>query len=299
MNKDLEKTLSEPRAGITLETALKSSSKLPSFYGVFPLYEGTFSVGLDKKFNPIHRSEQAAPGSLKLSIHPFLIREEKRNILFDAGIGDLFGKEPGTGPGGEPGAARMHENLHQAGISSTDVTDIFLSHLHFDHMAGLLNREHGSWELTFPNAAIYLSGADWKAMVGRADTMPADKGAFVHYLDTYGDLHFLGEDDHPLPTVRTCWIGGHTDHHLALYYENASHKYMMAGDVIGSRKALMRKFRAVYDADSIQGMNAREALKKQAWEEQYNILAYHETDTPIMRLAAWDARSGYQIEEAS
>ncbi|MEX0823795.1 MAG: hypothetical protein WD008_05360, partial [Balneolaceae bacterium] len=54
---------------------------------VIPLYEGTFSVGLDKKFNRINRNDTPKKGALKLSINPFLIKDGNRNILFDAGLG--------------------------------------------------------------------------------------------------------------------------------------------------------------------------------------------------------------------
>ena len=278
---------------------------------VTPLYEGTFSVGLDKEFYPISRVDAPAPGALKLSIQPFLFREEERNILFDTGIGDLFG--------GEPGAWRMRSNLEALGLQCSDITDIFLSHLHFDHIAGLANREHGNWELTFPNATIYASKRGWMSLVEHADSLTDEEREFVYFVDLYGEFQFLeGKDegeakdedgsktedevtneDQPLPHVRTRWIGGHTHHHLALFYENGTQKFLMAGDVIGSKKALMRKYRAVYDADAERGMMAREELKQLAWKEQYTILAYHETDSPMMRLAGWNTRTGYDIEEAT
>ena len=256
---------------------------------VMPLYEGTFSVGLDKEFHPIGRGDAPATGALKLSIQPFLIREEERLILFDTGIGDLFG--------GQSGAWRMRENLDNLGLECGDITDIFLSHLHFDHIAGLAHREHGTWELTFPNATIYASERGWQSLVGRADSLSDEERAFVYFVDLYGDFSFLSnEENHPLEHVRTLWIGGHTHDHLALFYENGPQKFLMAGDVIGSKKALMRKYRAVYDADAEQGMEVREELKQLAWKEQYTILAYHETDSPMMRLSQWSPRSGYSIE---
>ncbi len=60
---------------------------------VTPLYEGTFSVGTDKKFIRIHKSDPPRKASLKLSINPFLIQDGERNLLFDAGLGDLFGED--------------------------------------------------------------------------------------------------------------------------------------------------------------------------------------------------------------
>ena len=67
-----------------------------------PLYEGTFSVGLDKKFFSIPRDGNAAKGALKISLNPFLVVNEKRVILIDTGIGS-FGEDTGV--------ERLFENL--------------------------------------------------------------------------------------------------------------------------------------------------------------------------------------------
>ena len=83
------------------------------------LYEGTFSVGMDKKFVRIDRDDPPAKGALKLSLNPFLIHTEERNYLFDCGIGE-FGED--TGP------EVIRENLQEHGLTDFDITDIFRRH---------------------------------------------------------------------------------------------------------------------------------------------------------------------------
>ncbi len=118
-----------------------------------PLYEGTFSVGLDKKFNRIDRDDPPAKGALKISLNPFLIKSEKRNILFDVGIGD-FGEDTSTDT--------IKQNLEKHGLTEYDITDIFASHLHYDHIGGLAGQSSGHWQLTFPDAKLWVSGEGWK-----------------------------------------------------------------------------------------------------------------------------------------
>ncbi|HET6528617.1 MAG TPA: MBL fold metallo-hydrolase, partial [Balneolaceae bacterium] len=120
-----------------------------------PLYEGTFSVGLDKKFNRIGRNDPPAKGALKISINPFLIQSGDKNILFDVGIGD-FGEDTSTDI--------IKENLAKHGLSEYDITDIFASHLHYDHIGGLAGRSSGFWELTFPDANLWVSKNGWQKM---------------------------------------------------------------------------------------------------------------------------------------
>ena len=125
---------------------------------IAPLYEGTFSVGTDKQFHPIDRHDKPAKGALKLSINPFLVHTPKRNYLFDTGLGEF---------GVETGCEMICRNLADYGLSEYDITDIFASHLHYDHLGGLAHRQHGYWELTFPEAKLWVSRKGWEKVTGQ------------------------------------------------------------------------------------------------------------------------------------
>ncbi len=255
---------------------------------VKPLYEGTFSVGLDKKFIRIKKSDPPHKGSLKLSINPFLIiSDEERNYLFDAGLGD-FGEDTST--------QTMKDNLGKEGLSDFEITDIFVSHLHYDHIGGLADRENGYWQLTFPDARLWVSMGGWqKALTYQEKTDDELNTEFIHFLDAKADIHFLDEDDQPYPDIRVKKIGGHTEFSQLLIYETKKEKYLMAGDVIGTRNGINRKFAAKYDFDPKHSMTMRKELKKLALRENYIILAYHETDHPMFRLTGFDEQKGYII----
>ncbi|MCC5914552.1 MAG: MBL fold metallo-hydrolase [Balneolaceae bacterium] len=255
---------------------------------VKPLYEGTFSVGLDKQFNRIGKADPPKKGGLKLSIQPFLISEGKRNILFDTGIGDLFG--------GDTSIDTILTNLDEHGVSNLDVTDIFLSHLHFDHMAGLANRANGYWELTFPEADVWVNQKAWTKLEENIDEHGEDKAEFFYFLDSHANIRFTDEQSNPIEHVRVETIGGHTEFHQALFYENGENRYVMSGDVIGTRGAINRSYAAKYDFDPKTSMSERDRLQKLAFEEGYVMMAYHETDTPLFRLTSYDKKKGFQIQ---
>jgi glyoxylase-like metal-dependent hydrolase (beta-lactamase superfamily II) len=259
-----------------------------SDFSIHPLYEGTFSVATDKVFKRINRDDKPLKGALKLSINPFLICDEKNTILFDAGIGDLFG--------GDTGIDTILSNLEDHGVADYDITDIFISHLHFDHMGGLANRQNGYWELTFPEAAVWVSGDGWKKLEAGIEKQEDEKQEFFYFLNSQDSIRFMEKNDSPIDHVTAKWIGGHTEHHYALYYKNGNHKFIMAGDVIGTRGAINRTYAAKYDFDPEQSMKIREELQEQAFEEEYAFLAYHETDMPIFRLTAHHPKKGYTIE---
>lgn len=255
---------------------------------VIPLYEGTFSVGTDKEFERIEKNDSPNKGALKLSINPFLIRDENHTILFDAGIGDLFGDDTSIDT--------ILDNLSKQSISEYDITDVFISHLHFDHMAGLANRKNGYWELTFPEAVIWVSGDGWKRLEKNIDQKREIESDFFHFLDNKAELHFLSEIENPIPNVRIERIGGHTKYHHVLFYENGDERFLMAGDVIGTRGAINRTYKAKYDEEPEKSLQKREELQKLAYEKKYTIMAYHETDAPLFNLVSYDEKKGYIIE---
>lgn len=254
---------------------------------VTPLYEGTFSVGLDKKFIRIGKDDPPQKGSLKLSINPFLIKDENHNILFDVGLGE-FGEDTST--------QTIIDNLARQDVESHEVTDIFASHLHYDHLGGLAGQENGYWELTFPDANLWVSENEWNKLTEEVHNHEEDKKDFFHFIEARANLKFLQDEDQPLPNVRVEKIGGHTEFSLALFYENGDHRYVMAGDVIGTKGEINRNFAAKYDFEPKQSMAAREKLKKLAFDKDYVFMAYHETHNPLFRLMDFKQNKGYTIE---
>jgi glyoxylase-like metal-dependent hydrolase (beta-lactamase superfamily II) len=255
---------------------------------VHVLYEGTFSVGIDKVFNPIKKSDHPAKGALKLSINPFLIQEKNKNILFDAGIGNLLLTESPTN--------EMIDNLAGHNLTELDITDIFISHLHYDHFAGLAHQENGYWDLTFPNAIVYVSKYGWTKLLKDVEDEDELNQSFVHFLDAKANFCFLEDDETPIPTVRTKVIGGHTQFHQVLFYKNGDHKYIMAGDVIGRRIAVNRNFAAKFDYQPKVSMEWRTKLKDFACKENYTFMAYHETDHPLFKLTDKKDKQSYAIK---
>lgn len=258
---------------------------------VKPLYEGTFSVGLDKNFRRINREDPPNKGTLKLSVNPFLIQDGEKNILFDVGLGDLLGENTSIDT--------ILENLEDEGIEDFEITDIFASHLHFDHIGGLANRKNGYWELTFPDATIWISKNGWEKLRESLDKVSDDEKDFFNLIDSYANLSFLDDDEKRVGHVRTKKIGGHTEFHRVLFYENGEDRYIMAGDVLGRRSAVNRSFEAKFDFEPKQSLKVRNELQELAYEENYAIMTYHESDYPIFRLTDYDEKKGYKIENLS
>lgn len=261
------------------------------------LYEGTFSVGLDKRFNRIDRDQKPQKGALKISINPFLIHSTDKNILIDAGLGEF---------GEDTSCQTIISNLAEHDIEPFEVTDILLSHLHYDHMGGLAGRENGYWELTFPDARLWVSKPGWQKIMEMDVYHDSRKTEFIHFLDAQAEICYLnGNEDEEededkneeLPqSLKTETIGGHTEDHQAIFFDDGQQKCIMAGDVLATRGHVNRKFAAKYDFDAQQSIRARNRLLKKAYAHNYTLLGYHDNQYPIFRLTGFDDKKGYSIK---
>src|SRR5690349_8863842 len=141
-----------------------------------------------------------------------LIEDGNRLILIDNGLGNkqdakffshyyLHGTDSLTG------------SLKQAGFSENDVTDMFLTHLHFDHCGGGVKYENGKTELVFKNATYWSNEDHWK---WATLPNPREKASFLTEnilpMQQSGNLSFVDlKKSSPFTQFDILTVSGHTD----------------------------------------------------------------------------------------
>src|SRR5687768_12746592 len=123
-------------------------------------------VGVGKKPEDVAAVLTAAglpSDKLNLTISPLLVKANDRTLLFDTGAGTNFG----------PNAGGLGQSLADAGIQAQNITDIFITHGHGDHVGGLIDAEGA---LAYPNATIHMSAAEWTFLKDMTAEMAANTG---------------------------------------------------------------------------------------------------------------------------
>lgn len=245
---------------------------------IFPLSEGTFTIGFDKVFHSFDPEtdvlEDRQRGSLLVEVQPFLVVTEKDKIVFDTGLGFK----------GKSGRPQIHEALAQHGFSPGDVTKVLLSHLHKDHAGGLMYADaNGALIPTFPYADYYIYGPEAAAMAEAG--YPSYHPDEITPLFEAGHVVWLeGEQGDIDGYIRWWHTGGHAPKHIVFLLEEAGEKIFFGGDEAPQAKQMKVKYIAKYDWNGKRAMELREEWAAKGKREGWQALFYHDVATPMLRL---------------
>ncbi|MFC2970256.1 MBL fold metallo-hydrolase [Acidimangrovimonas pyrenivorans] len=171
---------------------------------------------------------QAGEEKIRTNFNAFLIRGKDGVTLVDAGVRDLFG----------PAAGQLPEALAEAGVAPEEVTRLVATHLHPDHVAGMVTAEGAA---AFPNAELALQAAeqafwgDAARFAGMGEPMEGWQQLAAAVLAAYGDRLVLlegAEDEAAAPGLTAIPLPGHTPGHMGLRISDGDDQLVIAGDIV-------------------------------------------------------------------
>lgn len=172
----------------------------------------------------------------------------------------------------------LSNSLYKAGFSETDVTDMFLTHLHFDHCGGGVSRVGEKLELTFPNAHYWSNEDHW-----RWATQPnaREKASFLKEnilpMQESGQLKFVDEQEvSPFPQMDIFFASGHTDRMMIpkIKYKNKTICFM--ADLLPSSHHVPLPYVMGYDTRPLLTMQEKEAFLMEAASNNYILFLEHD-----------------------
>jgi len=219
----------------------------------------TFGVGQPTKQVAALLAAAGQPSDvLHLSIQPLLVRSGTRILLFDTGAADAsFAR-----------AGRLPATLRAAGVEPSQVSDVFISHRHPDHVGGLLTREGA---LAFPNATIHLTAPEWEALKQDRDAA-ALVAAITPKVAAFQPGAAL------LPGVVTAVpVDGHTPGHSAYEIASGDERLLYIGDSAHHFVVSVQRpeWTVQYDENAPLAQPSRRALLQRAADDNLRIYAVH------------------------
>jgi len=208
-----------------------------------------------------------------------LIEDGNRLMLVDTGMGDkqdpkwqAFYYRHGEG--------NLVKSIEKAGFGAHEVTDVLFSHLHFDHCGGGVkwNSRRTGYELTFSNAKYWTHSGHWQTA-----TFPnaREKATFfkenILSIQEAGQLYFSDKVENPFGTnVQPMYADGHTEKMTMFKIEYKGQTVVFMADTIPSHAHIPVPYVMGYDVRPLETMKEKEALLKEALENNYLLFFDHD-----------------------
>lgn len=257
-------------AAATETAAVVSSPDVHAFkigtMDAFALRDGSLSVPNDNQTLAVGESAEdtaalltaagLATDTLSLSIQPLLVKNGDAVLLFDTGAAGAMGTD-----------GKLMGSLTAAGVQPDQVTDIFISHLHGDHIGGLVT---SAGALAFPNAAIRMSNEEWAAM--QAD---ATLAALVTAITPKVQAFAAGSEI--VPGVASVDIDGHTPGHSGYRIGTGPDSLTYFGDTMHHHVISVQRpdWTIQFDGDEATAEASRKALLERAASENLHLYGVH------------------------
>ena len=201
--------------------------------GVLPIPAQTIAHNIEPAVRTAWlEHEFLSPEMLEWPLNVVVVRSGGRTILIDAGIG----MDPGLNL---PQAGRLVGRLEAAGIDLASVTDVVLTHMHMDHIGGLLI--DGVKDRMRPDLRVHVATAElkfWESPDFSRAVMPAGfpdalRRAAKRFVNDYGSQLRPFEDEHEVtPGIVVSRTGGHTPGHSVVRLASGGDRLTFAGDAV-------------------------------------------------------------------
>jgi len=226
-----------------------------------------------------HRDLLDADGMLELALGGFLVRSGERVVVVDTGVGAL---ERGAFSGG-----RFLASLAAHGVGPETVTDVVLTHLHFDHV-GWTTR-HG--EIVFPNATYRCDISDWEHFVGPDPGATRKLRPIEHRLEPWRGSGPL------LPGIDALAAPGHTPGSTIVVLSSGTSRAMLLGDVVHCPVELLDdEWAGIADVDPALALRTRQALVAELEGSETPVAAAHFPGLRFGRLLGASGRRSWVVD---
>jgi glyoxylase-like metal-dependent hydrolase (beta-lactamase superfamily II) len=264
------------------------------FDGIVPLDTGRLMNVSEKEGRELaDRALVDNPHKIPTSVNVYAINTGSKLVLVDAGGGKLFG----------PTLGHMGENLASAGYKPEQVDAVLISHLHPDHVGGLIDAKGRP---AFPNAVVYLAKAEndyWLSDVEPSvpdvykEHLKQARKMVRHVAEPYLALKrwkVFENGKLPIAGITPIAIPGHTPGHTAYEIQSGGEKLVIIGDTVHiAAVQFARPDAAVsFDSDPKQAVATHKALFRRLADGKTFVADMHIAFPGIGRLRS-DGKEGY------
>lgn len=207
-----------------------------------------------------------------------LIEHGDRKILVDNGMGTKQDEKffSHFHPHGED---TIEKSIAKHGYKPEDITDVFLTHLHFDHCGGCVKREGDKLVPAFPNATYYTNKAHWdwavtpnareKASFLKENILPLQEAGVLEFID-------VADGEEWIEGIRLHYCNGHTEQMMLLQMEVEDKTFLFCADLIPSAAHISLPWVMGYDMRPLDTLAEKEKMLTLAVDNHWTLIFEHD-----------------------
>jgi glyoxylase-like metal-dependent hydrolase (beta-lactamase superfamily II) len=204
--------------------------------------------------------------------------------LIDNGLGETYTEKFADIYAVDHEFATLKGSLAKAGVTLEDVTDVILTHLHFDHCGGSTYRARdGTLELTFPNARHYVQRDHWK---WAAEPNVREEGSFLEEnlapLEASGQLQLVEGETELFPGISVHPVHGHTEaQQIVKISGNGENTLVYVADLLPTTAHLAPAWNMAYDVRPLQTIDEKGAFLDEAVDAGWTLFFEHDPEVAV------------------
>ncbi len=230
-----------------------------------------------------------ANNMIEMSMRCLLIEEGDRLILIDTGLGDKQ-SEKFFSYYYLYGDFSLDQSLAEKGFHRDDITDVVLTHLHFDHVGGAAqwNKDRSGFEPAFKNAKFWTNQNHWKwatepnarekASFLSENIMPLYESGQLHFIDipkqNFGFIEALGFD--------ILFVDGHTEKQMIPFIQYHDKKIVFAADLLPTAGHLPIPYVMGYDTRPLLTLDEKTSFLNQCADENFYLFLEHDAYNEVI-----------------
>jgi len=177
------------------------------------------------------------------------------------------------------GEDTLEKSLAKHGFTPEDITDVFLTHLHFDHCGGSIRREGDKLVTTFPNAKYWSNKSHWASATNPNER---EKASFLKEnilpIQESGQLNFIDIEDGAewMQDIRIRIVNGHTDDMMLPQIDYNGRTILFCADLLPSVAHISMPWVMAYDMRPLDTLKEKAKILREAVNNDWVLFFEHD-----------------------